>query len=299
MGEQDKSAKTSLVTVLSAESQKESGPFDSRNRRVLVFSIGAGNESHGSALPSNIDDYAAIITATTVSIRMGLTYVGHLPYSSDRAGELARDWNPGYIPRDELRTRVLEDVGRAIDLQKEFQGNVASLVVLVSGHGGNNFLEEEETALSDGLGVPFRYLRPFPKGSLIRSRKHGRLEVTHADDGEHSVGLYLGLLDEKKLRRINETARRDPKEALRNDPAIMGLGYYVLSDVSGDKYADLRARHKELLRTARKFLRERRIIADYDSGRELMRKNIADTLSQVKRVVAQNGAVKPTGGMGA
>jgi creatinine amidohydrolase/Fe(II)-dependent formamide hydrolase-like protein len=274
--------------VLSAVSQKESGPFPSRNRRVLVFSIGAGNESHGAALPSNIDDYAAIITASTVAMRLGLTYVGHLPYSSDRAGELARDWNPGYISRDELRTRVLEDVRRAIDLQKEFQGNPASLVVVVSGHGGNNFLEEEEAALSEGLGVPFRYVRPFPKGSSIRSRKHGHLEVTHADDGEHSVGLYLGLLDKKKLRKINETARRDTKEALRRDPAIMGLGYYVLSDLSGDKYADLRARHKELLRTARKFLRDRRIVADHDSGRQLMRKNIADTLSQVKKIIAQN-----------
>jgi creatinine amidohydrolase/Fe(II)-dependent formamide hydrolase-like protein len=288
VGEQDKSAKTNLVPVLGAESLKESGPFPSRNRRVLVFSIGAGNESHGSALPSNIDDYAAIVTASTVAMRLGLTYVGHLPYSSDRAGELARDWNPGYIPRDELRTRVLEDVRRAIDLQKEFQGNAVSLVVVVSGHGGNNFLEEEEAALSEGLGLPFSYVRPFPKGSSIRSRKHGRLEVTHADDGEHSVALYLGLLDKKKLRRINYTARKDAKEALNRDPAIMGLGYFVLSGISGDRYADLRARHKELLRTARRFLRERRIVADYDSGRELMRKNIADTLSQVKRIIAQN-----------
>jgi len=274
--------------MLSAESQKENGPFDSKNRTVLVFSIGAGNESHGSALPSNIDDYAAIVTATTVSMRLGLTYVGHLPYSSDRAGELARDWNPGYIARDALRTRVLEDVKRAIELQREFQGNAATLVVVVSGNGGNNFLEEEEAAMSEGMGVPFHYIRPFPKGSSIRSRKHGRQDVTHADDGEHSVGLYLGLLDKKKLRKINDTASRDAKEALRRDPAIMGLGYYVLSDLSGDRYAALRARHTELQRTTRKFLKDRRIVADYDSGKKLMRKNVSDTLSQVKKIIAQN-----------
>ena len=279
--------------MLSAESQKENGPFDSKNRTVLVFSIGAGNESHGSALPSNIDDYAAIVTATTVAMRLGLTYVGHLPYSSDRAGELARDWNPGYIARDALRRRVLEDVKRAIELQREFQANAASLVVVVSGHGGNNFLEEEEAAMSEGMGVPFRYISPFPKGSSIRSRKHVRLDVTHADDGEHSVGLYLGLLDKKKLLKINDTARRDTKEALRRDPAIMGLGYYVLSDLSGDRYADLRARHKELQRTARKFLKDRRIVADYDSGKKLMRKNISDTLSLVKKIIAQNRRRSP------
>src|SRR5579863_6945789 len=74
-GEQDKSAAKGMATVLSAESQKENGPFDSRNRRGLVFSMGAGNESHGAALASNIYDYAAIATATTVSMRLGLTYL--------------------------------------------------------------------------------------------------------------------------------------------------------------------------------------------------------------------------------
>jgi creatinine amidohydrolase/Fe(II)-dependent formamide hydrolase-like protein len=272
--------------VLSAESQKENGPFDSRNRRVLVFSIGASNEGHGAALASNIDDYAAILTATAVSMRLGLTYVGHLPYSGDRAGELARDWNPGYLARGVLRAKLVQDVRRAVDLQEEL-GNKASLVVVISGHGGNNLLEEEEAALSEASGVPFRYVRPFPRGSSVRSKKHGRVEITHADDGEHSVGLYLGLLDNKKLRKINETARRDPEKALKQDPTLMGLGYYVLPELSGDRYQDLRARHAELLRTARKFLRDRRVVADYDVGKKLMDKNVADTLLRVKRIIRE------------
>jgi creatinine amidohydrolase/Fe(II)-dependent formamide hydrolase-like protein len=278
--------------VLGAESQKENGPFDSRNRRVLVFSIGAANESHGAALASNIDDYAAIVTATTVSMRLGLTYVGHLPYSGDRAGELAKDWNPGYLARDELRARVVQDVRRAVVLQEEL-GNKASLTVVVSGHGGNNLLEEEETAISKASGVPFRYVRPFPRGSSVRSKKLGRVEITHADDGEHSVGLYLGLLDKEKLRKINATARKDPKKALKKDPALMGLGYYVLPELSGDRYEDLRARHAELLRAARKFLRDRRIVADYTMGKKLMDKNVADTLSQVKMIIHQSRRPAP------
>jgi creatinine amidohydrolase/Fe(II)-dependent formamide hydrolase-like protein len=273
--------------VLSADSQKENGPFDSRNRRVLVFSMGASNEGHGAALASNIDDYAGILTATAVSVRLGLTYVGHLPYSGDRAGELARDWNPGYLAWDILRAKVVQDVRRTVDLQEEL-GNRASLVVVISGHGGNNLLEEEEAAISEESGVPFRYVRPFPRGSSVRSKKHGRVEITHADDGEHSIGLYLGLLDNKKLRKINETARRDPEKTLKQDPALMGLGYYVLTELSGDRYEDLRARHAELLRTARKFLRDRRVVADYDVGKRLMDKNVADTLSRVDRVVRQH-----------
>jgi hypothetical protein len=67
----------------------------------------------------------------------------------------------------------------------------------------------------------------------------------------------------------------------------MGLGYYVLPELSGDRYEDLRARHAELLRTARKFLRDRRVVADYDVGKKLMDKNVADTLSQVKMIIHQ------------
>jgi creatinine amidohydrolase/Fe(II)-dependent formamide hydrolase-like protein len=271
--------------VLSDESQKENGPFDSRNRQVLVFSIGAGNESHGTALASNIDDYAAIVTATTASMRLGLTYIGHLPYSSDRAGAMAKDWNPGYIPREELSRRVVNDIKRAIGIQKSL-GNKASLLVVVSGHGGNNLLEEEEARLSEELGLPFRYIRPFPRGASVTSSKHGKIEITHADDGEHSVGLYLGLLDDGKLRKMNKIAKTDPKEALRLNPAIMGLGYYVLPEFSGERYEDLRTRHKELRKRAQRFIdTDREVIADYDVGKLLMDKNIRDSVKQIKQLL--------------
>ncbi len=272
--------------ALSAESQKENGPFPSRNRRVLVFSIGAGNESHGAALPSNIDDYAAIMTGATAALRLGATYVGHLPYSSDRAGEVARDWNPGYVPKEELMERMVEDIKRAIRSQARFLSNKASLVVVVSGHGGNNFLKEEEARISRDLAVPFHYIPPFPAGSSVRTRRHGRMEITHADDGEHSVGLYLGLLDEEKLREINEVAEKDPLEALKQNPAIMGLGYYVLPELGGDRYEDLRLRHDELLKRAAKFVTsDRRVIADVEAGRALMRKNLNDTVRRIKRLL--------------
>jgi len=273
-------------SVLTAESQKENGPFPSRNRRVLVFSIGAGNESHGAALPSNIDDYAAIMTAATAAMRLGLTYVGHLPYSSDRAGEAARDWNPGYMPKEELIALMVEEVKRAIVAQARSLANEASMVVVVSGHGGNNFLHEEEARIALVLGVPFHYIPPFPGGSSVRTKKRGKMEVTHADDGEHSMGLYLGILDEEKLKTINEIARQDPVLTLRQNPAIMGLGYYVLPELGGDKYQDLRLRHPELLRKASRFVKkDRLIVADVEEGRELMHKNLYDTIRSIKRLL--------------
>jgi creatinine amidohydrolase/Fe(II)-dependent formamide hydrolase-like protein len=268
--------------VLSAEGQKENGPFEKRNRRVLVFSIGAGNESHGTALPSNIDDCAAIKIATDVAMKLGLTYVGHLPYSSDRTGSIAKDWNPGYIPKKVFLRMMVADLKRAIRVQSKF-GNVPSHVIVIGGHGGNNFLKEEEASLGEELGIPFRYVPPFQGFIRMKSKKLDRIQITHADDGEHSVGLYLGLLDKRKLRIINEVAKKDPEEALRQNPAIMGLGYYVLPGLSGKKYENLRSRHKELVNAALKFVKtDRRIIADYDIGKRLMEENVKSAVRQIR-----------------
>jgi creatinine amidohydrolase/Fe(II)-dependent formamide hydrolase-like protein len=269
--------------VLSADGEKENGPFDKRYRQVLVFSIGAGNESHGTALPSNIDDCAAIRIATEASLKLGLTYVGHLPYSSDREGPVAKDWNPGFIPRKTLLRMLTGDIKRAMRLQSRF-GNEPALVVVVGGHGGNNFLKEEETSLKEDLGVPFLYVPPFQRFLRIKTGKSDKMRITHADDGEHSVGLFLGVLDEKKLRKINEVAKKDPEEALRQNPAIMGLGYYVLPHLGGKKYENLRRRHEELVGAAQKFVvNDRQIVADYEVGKRFMDKNIENAVSEIKR----------------
>jgi creatinine amidohydrolase/Fe(II)-dependent formamide hydrolase-like protein len=271
--------------VLSPDAEKDNGPFPKKNRRVLIFSMGAANESHGPALPSNIDDCAGIATATAVALKLGLTYVGHLPYSSDRAGEVARDWNPGYIPMDELKRRVAEDVKRSSQVQESL-GNKPALAIIIGAHGGNDFLGDVRDEMAAEIGMPFEYVRPFLGIAPIRSKKYGKIELTHADDGEHSVGLYLGLLDKRKLRRMNEIARKDPREALRQNPAIMGLGYYVLSDLSGQRYASLSNRHKELIDRASKFIvHDKRIIADYEVGKRLMEKSIKNACEQTKKII--------------
>jgi hypothetical protein len=187
---------------------------------------------------------------------------------------------------DELKERMVEGLKGSIRVQGELMGNRVSHIVVVSGHGGNNFLVGEEGSISKELGLPFRYIPPFQGIKSIRSKKHGKIQLTHADDGEHSVGLYLGLLDKRELRRINAVAKKDPAEALRQNPAIMGLGYYVLPDLSGEKYKDLRERHKELFDRAMRFVaHDRRIIADYDVGRQLVEKNIQIAVRNIKELL--------------
>jgi creatinine amidohydrolase/Fe(II)-dependent formamide hydrolase-like protein len=273
---------TSKPGTINGEKLKETGPFDRANRSIFIYSIGASNEGHGRALPSNIDDYMAIYTATHVSRHLGYNYRGHIPYSSDRVGAIAKDWNPAYISMNEMVRKMTRDL--KIDIRNlKKNGNPASYVIVISGHGGNNFLKEREKGMSKALNIPFLYVPPFANVHATL-KGYGEVDLWHADHGEHSIGLFLGLLDKKKLEEINKVARIDPLEALRRDPPIMGLGFYFVPELSGaNKYNTLRKLENSV---PRKFInKDKRIIVDYDVGRQFMEGNIESAKKQIKEFI--------------
>jgi len=273
------------TSKIDAERLKETGPFSKGNRQIFIYSIGASNEGHGRALPSNIDDYMAIYTAVAVSRQQGYNYRSHIPYSSDRVGDIAKDWNPAYIPMNELVSKTIADLKRDLHNLKR-NGNSASHVIVISGHGGNNFLTERSGEISKALGVPFLYVPPFP-GVKATLKGYGNVEIWHADHGEHSIGLFLGLLDKKKLEEINQVAKTDPLEALRRDPPIMGLGFYFRPELSGaDTYKALREMENDV---PKRFIEsDKRIIADYDVGRQFMEGNIESAKKQIADFIRKN-----------
>jgi len=240
--------------------------FKSTSYRIKIFSIGAHFENHGKALPMNIDDYIARHLAIRLSQEINCDYVGHLPYCGDREGKKARDWNPGVMEKKVVINGIISDIKN--ELSKRSRLNLPSplCIVLVSGHGGNNYLADEQEKIGRITNIPFLYLPPFSKIS-IKNKKFGKLEMTHADHAEHSVADYLGLLDKKNLQKINNLARKNPIQALKEDPALMGLGGYVLPELGGEKYKSLRDRHPELVKMAKNFiLKDKKIIVDKKVG---------------------------------
>ena len=77
--------------TLTNDTMKQWGPHPNRQSDILIYSMGSLDEGHGPALSRQNDDLVVIRIATQVSERTGFPYRGHLPYSSDRAGEIARD----------------------------------------------------------------------------------------------------------------------------------------------------------------------------------------------------------------
>jgi creatinine amidohydrolase/Fe(II)-dependent formamide hydrolase-like protein len=242
---------------------------------VLVYSMGSLDEDHGPALPRQIDDITAIKTVALVCERTGFSYRGHLPFSSDRVGEIARDWCPAFTEPEKAVEGIIEYIRHDLSTWPAR----ASHIVIISGHGGNNFLKGQEKQLSDSIGVPVLYVIPF-EGVKAFHKEYGEIEVEHANTGDHSVAAYMGLLDEKGLRMINELAARDSRKALENWKPLCRLGWYVL--FGGPRYEPLRNPAYGLEEEAKRFLNERRIIADPELGRELFNQNLEKTLKQVQ-----------------
>jgi len=251
----------------------------SRTADVLLYSLGSLDEGHGPALPRRMDDHFAVRCAVDIFARTGFPYRKHLPYVSDRVGEIARDWCPLWMPPDDLIRSVTDDL----------RGDIArwpravSHVVLINGHGGNNFLKDHERALSRKIGRPVFFAVPM-EGDGIRHPQYGLVRCTHADSGEHSLAAFLGLLDRARLRTVNAVAARDPGKALARWKPIAGLGWYVL--FGGPRYEALRKPEYGLLRTAREFLENPVIIGDPDIGRRFYVKHLEKTIRSIRRFIA-------------
>jgi creatinine amidohydrolase/Fe(II)-dependent formamide hydrolase-like protein len=260
--------------VLTDDIMKNWGPQTHRDSDILIYSLGSLDEGHGYALSRQNDDFVAIRTATRVSERTGFTYRGHLPFSSDRVGEIAKDWCPAWMEPEKVTQGIINYLKKDIsDWHKDI-----SNAVIISGHGGNNFLKDEEKRLLDSIGVPTLYIIVYDEVKVTH-KDYGEIEVGHANHGEHSVAAYMDLLNKKNLNTINEVAKKDPKKALENWKPLSGLGWYVL--FGGPRYEPLRKPEYGLVEQAEKFMKEKRIIADVDLGRELFNKNLENTVKQI------------------
>ena len=258
---------------LTEDNMKGWGLHKRADKDVLVYSMGCIDEGHGPALQRDNDCLVAKRTAVQASETLGVQYKGHLPFVSDRVGEIAKDWCPAWQSMDEVLEGIIEFV--RYDLSK--WRKPVTHVAIVSGHGGNNFLKDEEAKLKEKIGVPVYYVLPFADCET-QHENYGKVFVEHANSGEHSVAAYMRLLDVKWLERINQEASRDPEKVLRDYKPLCGLGGYSL--LGGERYKILRK--YGLHEVAEQFLEEKHILGDAMVGEDLFNQNLENTITQIR-----------------
>jgi creatinine amidohydrolase/Fe(II)-dependent formamide hydrolase-like protein len=247
------------------------GPHEKENRRVVILTVANDMEAHGYAMPPDIDSRNIRAIAQLACQRTGATFLGHLPYSTDSVGEIARNWSPWYLPFDEFVEKVEEC---ASHLVRSLRFSPRKVFILI-GHGGNRLLPNENERLSKTLRAPVEAFMPgFAEGFDLSGSEIGEALMRillaggeHAYIMEHSAAAYLGDIDERKLAEMNAVAERDPLEVLKRWPAVAGLGGYI--EFGGPEFDPLRE-IEGLRLSVEDFKTRRMIVADRQLGKTIV-----------------------------
>ena len=256
---------------LSEEQLESYGPHEKENRHVVILTVGNDLEAHGCALPPDIDSRNIRAIAHLACQRTGATFLGHLPYSTDSVGEIARNWSPWYLPFDEFVKNVVESASHLVSSLAFPPRKVFILI----GHGGNRLLPDENARLSTALRAPVESFMPgFAEGFDVSDSEIGQALMRillaggeHAYIMEHSAAAYLGDIDRRKLAQMNRVAQRDPLEVLRRWPAVAGLGGYI--QFGGREFDPLRE-IDGLRLSLEDFKTRRKIVADKKLGKTIV-----------------------------
>ncbi|MFX0071752.1 MAG: hypothetical protein ACFFAO_11745 [Candidatus Hermodarchaeota archaeon] len=238
------------------------GPYGKNEGKWLIFSIGNPEEGHGFALPRIIDDLFAQRVAHLISCKSGARYVAHIPWATDNFMPVARDWAPKVIPVKDLVEKIKSFLRYYIEIFK-IMDLPATKILIFSGHGGNNPLAEYIENIKNDLKLEKLIYAPSDKfaedytdrilkeieelsiklateNETSRKIKRDLIKILtsagHAGHFEHSAAAALGVLDEKKLKIMNEDLEKDFENALQKWPPLGGLGGFL---IAGGKYVEI------------------------------------------------------------
>ncbi len=244
------------------------GPFEAKESKWLLFSVGNPYERHGLALPLATDDFHAKRAAYDLELAIGQKYLAHIPYTTDRCGPVAKDWAPYYISWEEFYRKTIDFIKYYIDLLRS-RGEEVSYAMLLVSHGGNADIMERKyqremqkeldlkkffsITAHDSRKNAVRVLEEVKKFSNAIIEKEGErhgcytpedltdlytkilLSTGHASHTEHSLIAAMGLCDMKKVEIMNSLLEKNFEAALKRWPALGGLGGYLLA---GGKYTE-------------------------------------------------------------
>ncbi|MBD3186364.1 hypothetical protein GF325_06005 [Candidatus Bathyarchaeota archaeon] len=228
------------------------GPFSPRDAGTLIFSIGNLHEGHGPALSPDNDSRCANFVAYRVSERTGARFMAHVPFTTDRVGDIARDWSPGYLPMDECVRKSVDFINFHVNALKD-RGVTLSKILIIVGHGGNKGIENYDdwdalreqhgmesilfaSTFTVDLGQVLRCLEPYSEETRM---EYLAVKPGHADTMEHSIATLYGGVDMGKYAMMNRFMRNHGVDAaLKKWPVIGGLGGYL--KFGGDRYEPLR-----------------------------------------------------------
>ena len=213
------------------------GPFPAARRRIVLFSTGNDWEDHGPAMAPASDTYFAQTFCAGAAVKTGIRYLAHAPYTSDAAGECARQWCPIWLPEPEYFEKTAEFCKAVLDRQSP---RPEAVLIHVPCHGEpemarriDEFAERLQVRAARLIGdiVSQKRLAPedfaeSPLGDLVREGIDGD-HFQHCGFFDYSIAEALGHLDKPRLDAMRGEMEDDLEGTLKKYPVIHNLAGYV------------------------------------------------------------------------
>ncbi len=276
------------------EKMESWGPYGKSENKVLIFSIGNEYEGHGPALPKDTDSRIAKYIAQRLAHESGQRYCAHIPFQTDRVGKCAQAWMPLYIPMEEFAQKVTKFINNYCEIIKDSVPNFKNIVI-INGHGGNKGLEaylkaenfpvpvQIKFAVSLELDKIVKFMETKLKMNIFSKRKREMLALSigHADDFEHSVAHAVGIVDEVKLKELNEQLKKDFENTLKKYPVLGGLGGYI--EFGDENFDVLRLEKLNLVECYQKFKNKGKIELFPELGQATIQYSIEELKSWLQQ----------------
>lgn len=256
--------------------------------KTKIYSIGASDEDHNPALPNNIDDLYSKRLALITSEILGADYRGHLPFSGDKVGNIAKAWNHNYVEMQELISGVEEWIKRDLRLNR---GKSFNHIAIISGHGGNNLLEDVISEMSNKIGFPMFYFPPL-EDVEFNHHEFGKIVSGHSNACENSIGKYLSKIahprffNQEGFDWMKHMAEKDPVDLLKQWPSIELAGYCLPELDPEKKFKNLQTERR--VKRAKDFVKRRKVFANADVGEYFFKGEIDTAVRKIEEFVKNN-----------
>jgi hypothetical protein len=213
------------------------GPFPPTRRNIVLFTTGCDHEDHTPALSTSSDTLFAQAFCSAATVRTGIRYRAHAPYTSATSGDCAANWISGYLPEPEYFEKSIAFFKMILDAMNPRPEGV---IIHVPSHGERIMSESfGEVAgllgvrgarfLGDIVGDGFnRLTKEDYKDSPMRDLIEEGIEkdqFQHCGFFDYCIAEALGHLDRRKLDAMRRDMEQDLETALKKYPAAQLAGY--------------------------------------------------------------------------
>lgn len=212
--------------------------------KIGIIALGSHRENHGTSLPIDTDSKIASYVALSAAIETGASFLG-IFYAATEYDYIKHG---KHLKKDELISHHI--IPQLITAKNSLK---LESIIIVNGHGGNNLLLDSISRIEEETGLKILF-----NNSIIED------EGPHACTGELSMGAFIGITDENKIREHGD---------FKQNPEVGMVGLTLARE------------NEPIINSEAEYIEENGFEIDYDYGKKLLDNAKKSVIQDVKHLI--------------